>query len=140
MDLAGAGRVFQHRHQQIAHSLQPDLARSTGPRAGDQRVDAAAIEHLDPEANHAVRAVELLADCGTRDAQEQRADANQPDKRAAIGRGFHRHLEFLKSGVFAVGMNFQRPQRRKFNITLCKVQGKFCLADVYFGNLFWQPL
>ena len=98
------------------------------------------FEHFDPKADHAVSAIELLAEHRAGNAQQKRADANQPDKGAAIGRSLHRHFEFLKSGVFRVGMNFQQTQRRKFNTTLCKVQGKFCLSDIYFGNSFWQSL
>ncbi|MFO1511646.1 MAG: hypothetical protein U1F83_01830 [Verrucomicrobiota bacterium] len=48
MPLADRGGIFQHRHEQVAHARQFDLALPARSGLGDQRVNAAAIEHLDP--------------------------------------------------------------------------------------------
>ena len=67
--LTNIGRIFQHRHMQIPHTLQFDFAPSAGSGLGDQGVDAAAVEQLDPQAQHAVGATKLLAKRAARKAQ-----------------------------------------------------------------------
>jgi hypothetical protein len=47
-DPAGGGRIFQHRHEQIAHARQLDFARPPRLGPGDERIDAAAVVTLDP--------------------------------------------------------------------------------------------
>jgi hypothetical protein len=96
MDLAGPRGIVQHRHQQIAHALQFDFAAAAGPGLGDQRVDAAAIEQFNPQAHHAVGPTKLLAQCGARQTQEERANGIEPDVGALVGRGLHRHTQLIE--------------------------------------------
>ena len=69
MALTNSGRIFQHGHKQIPHTLEFDFAPSAGPGPGDQGVDAAAVEQLDPQVQHAVGATKLLAERAARKAQ-----------------------------------------------------------------------
>lgn len=62
MPLTNRGGIFQYRHEQIAHAFQFDFAPPARSGLGDQGVDAATIEHLNPQPQHAVGATELLAE------------------------------------------------------------------------------
>lgn len=61
--------------QGVAHAFPLHLARAAGSGPGDERVDAAAVEELDPQAHPAVSAAEVLAevlaDGGPLDAQQK---------------------------------------------------------------------
>ena len=124
VDRAGGRGIFQHGHEQIAHALQLHLARASGPGLGEERVEAAGVEELDPQAHHAVGATELLADGGPREAQEQRAQGGQTEVGTLVGRGFHRHAQFVERGVLGVGMDGSRAQHPASTIPCSKVQGK----------------
>ena len=105
MALADRGRIFQHRHEQIAHALQFDFAFPAWAGLGDQGINATAIEHLDPEPHHAVGATKLLAERRARQPQQQRANAIEPDVGTFVGRSLHRHAEFLQRGVLRIRLN-----------------------------------
>ena len=80
-------------------------AAAAGPGLGDQRVNAAAIEQLDPQPQHPVGTGAEFTDLFTRVAQQQRAQCLEADEAAPIGCGFHRHAEFFRGGIFPVGLN-----------------------------------
>jgi len=107
MNLVGLGGIFQDRQEQIAHALKFDFARAAGSGLGDQRIDAAAVEPLNPQAHHAIGAAELLADRGARDTQQQGTSGGQAKVRAFVGRDLHRHTQFLERGVFRIGKQFR---------------------------------
>ena len=135
VDRAGGRGIFQHGQEQIAHALQLHLARASGPGLGEERVEAAGVEELDPQAHHAVGATELLAHGGARDAQEQRAQGGQTEVETFVGRGFHRHAQFVKRGVLGVGMDGCRAQHPASTIPCSKVQGKSRRTSL-IGNFF----
>jgi hypothetical protein len=107
MHLADLRRIFQDRHEQIAHSLKFDFARATGFRTRDQRINATAIEQLDPEPHHPIGPTELLADCRAGNAQKKRADRGEPNIGAHIRRGLHRHFQLIERGIFSVRMQLR---------------------------------
>ena len=104
MDLTGRGGIFQNGQEQIAHALQFDFARAAGPHARDERINAAPVELFDPQAEHALRATELLANAGAAHSKEQGADGVEPDVTAFVGCRLHRHAQFLQRGVLRVGL------------------------------------
>ena len=71
MNLASLAGIFQHGHKQIAHPLQLDFAGAARPGLGDERVDAAAVEHLNPQTHPAIGTTKLFADCAAFNAQHQ---------------------------------------------------------------------
>ena len=77
MQLARFGRVLQHRDQQVAQALPADFGWPARAGFAGQRVDAAAVKHLNPEPNEPVTPVVEPADLGPRHAHEQGADGGQ---------------------------------------------------------------
>ena len=92
MPFARFGRVLQHRDQQVAQALPVDLGRPARAGLAGQRIDAAAVEHFDPEPDEPIAAVVKPADLGPRHAHEQRPDGRQAHVAAFVGRGFHGHF------------------------------------------------
>ena len=107
MHLAGLRGIFQDRHEQIAHSLQFNFARTAGFGSRDQGINATAIEQLNPQPHHSIGATELLADRRAGDSQKKRADHGEPNIRAHIRRGIHRHFQLIERGIFSVRMQFR---------------------------------
>ena len=105
MALADCGRIFQHRHEPIAHAFQFDFAPPAGAGLGNQGVDAATIEQLNPQPEHAVGAAKLLAERAAGNPQQQGTNRIEPEIGALIRRRFRRHAEFLERGVFRVRFN-----------------------------------
>ena len=138
VDLARSGGIFQHGHQKIAHAHALHLARAAWSGPGDERVDAAAVEELDPQAHHAIRAAELLADGGPLDAQQEGTDGGQTEAGTFVGCGFHRHLQFIESGVLGIGMDGNRAQHPALTTPCSKVQGNSC--PLTSGNHFREPV
>jgi hypothetical protein len=110
MALAYGRRIFQHGLEQIAHALQFDFAAASRSGLGDQGINAAAIEQLNPQAQHPVGAGAEFADLSARVAQQQGAQGLKAEETAAVGRGFHRHAEGFRRGVLWVRLNFGRAQ------------------------------
>src|SRR5579871_4713362 len=77
MHLAGLGGVFQHRHEQIADTLQFDFASPARSRLGDESIDAAPVKQLDPQPHHAISPAELLANRYAWDTQPPAAGNEQ---------------------------------------------------------------
>jgi len=98
-------RFFEHRHEQIAQPLQLDAARPPGPRPTAERIDAALVEHQNPQPHHAFAAAKKLGDLRPRVALQQRADRREAPVAALVGRSFHRHQKLGFGGVLGVGLN-----------------------------------
>lgn len=101
--LPGLGRIFQHRHEQIAHSLELDPARTARARLTRQRVDPATIKGHNPESHHPLAPTKKLGDLRPRPAHEQRADGTQTPITALVRRGFHRHEQLRFARVLPIG-------------------------------------
>lgn len=105
VDDASLGGILQHGHEQIAHTFEPHLARTTAGAARHQRVNPAAIEQFDPQTHHAIRTHAQLTDLGAGESQQQGADGLQADEAALGGRGLHHHPKFFGRGVLPVRMS-----------------------------------
>jgi hypothetical protein len=96
---------FEHWHEQIAQALQLDFTRTTGPRLAAQRIDAALVEHQNPQSHHTLAAAEKLGDLPTSVTFQERPNRCQPPVAALVGRSLHRHQQFSFGGVLGIGLN-----------------------------------
>ena len=85
MDDAGLGGIFQHRHEPVAHALEFDFARPPWSGPGGERIEAAAIELLDPEPHQGIGTIIELTDQSARVAEKQSADGGEPNGGAFVG-------------------------------------------------------
>ena len=98
--------VFKHWDQQVFQALQFYFASATCGSFGDQRINAPAIEHLDPKTDHSIGAVVKLTNRSTGYPHEQSAHAGQANVTSFGWSCFHCHLKLLKAGVFGIRLAF----------------------------------
>ena len=88
-------------------------------------VNAAGIEHFDPEANHSITAAKLRRHDAARQSHEKGADDRQPNVTAPIGRGLHRHSQFLQRGVLCIRLGLLMAQPPPYRKSFAIVQALF---------------
>ncbi len=122
MNLARFGGVLQHRLQQITHCFQSGLPGTPGSGARNQSINSTPIETFHPKPNHPITAKKEFADRLSGNTHQQRVQRRQTNVPPFGRRGFHRHPEFLRGGVFCVRMQLSRTQRSVSTIFQGKVQ------------------